>query len=153
MKKDITRRDFLNASLLGAGGALLTQAAPLRAQPGVLPQVGQDWYGYGGIGDYAISHGNTPEVVNTAHAIRAGYYDQRPKDAVESSEIFDVIVVGCGMAGLGAAWEFRHETSGKCLVLDNHPVFGGVSKQNEFEVAGQRLISPSGCQRLFGPRF
>src|SRR5262249_40511474 len=32
-----------------------------------------------------------------------------------------------------------------CLILDNHPIFGGEGKQNEFLVNGQRLIAPQGA--------
>src|SRR6266550_2485858 len=31
-----------------------------------------------------------------------------------------------------------------CLVLENHPIFGGEAKQNEFEVDGKHLIAHQG---------
>ena len=65
----ITRRDFLNGVLAGSGATLLNSGAGATSP---LAQVGPDWYGYGGVGDYAPSHGNTPEVVNTAHRLRDG---------------------------------------------------------------------------------
>ena len=33
---------------------------------------------------------------------------------------------------------------GRCLILDNHPIFGGEAKRNEFLVDGHRLIGPQG---------
>ncbi len=160
MNLDITRRDFLNASLLGTGAMLLNATAPglVRAGPGsavATPQVGADWYGYGGVGDYATSHGNTPDVVNTAHALREGRFDQPGIEIIETGELYDALIVGGGMAGLGAAWEFNEhaDESARCLLLDNHPVFGGVSKQNEFMAGGQRLIGPQGANGFSVPDF
>src|SRR5579862_3485203 len=55
----ITRRDFLNATLLASGGMLLNPVSPaelLAAKPS--PDSNQDDFtGYGGIGDYATSNG------------------------------------------------------------------------------------------------
>jgi len=45
----ITRRDFLDASLLAAGSVLLRRPAPLRQAPVTNPE----WEGFGGVGDYA----------------------------------------------------------------------------------------------------
>ena len=61
---NITRRDFCNG-LLTASGAALLSPQQLTAAAIDKRNVGQAWYGKGGIGDYAKSHGNTPEVVNT----------------------------------------------------------------------------------------
>lgn len=57
------------------------------------------------------------------------------------------------MAGLGAAWHFKkHARAGqRCLVLDNHPIFGGEAKENEFMVNGQTLIAPQGANGFFVP--
>jgi spermidine dehydrogenase len=45
-----------------------------------------------------------------------------------------------------AAYEFsKQRTPGQtCQVLDNHPIFGGEAKQNEFQVDGHRLVAPQG---------
>ena len=65
----ITRRDFLNGVLMGAGSALLGAPMPLLAQRSMPTSLGASWYGYGGIGDYASSHGNTPEVVTQSEPL------------------------------------------------------------------------------------
>ena len=70
MSAAITRRDFLNTSLLGTGAALMQAAAPLEIRAD-----DREWDGYGGVGDYARSHGNTQEVLRAAHEIRDGRYD------------------------------------------------------------------------------
>jgi spermidine dehydrogenase len=70
MGADITRRDFLNGTLLGTGAALVGAPAPARAQ---WPSVSDEdaWYGPGGVGEYASSHGNTPEVLRVARIVAA----------------------------------------------------------------------------------
>ena len=65
----ITRRDFLNGALLGAGALLLELPAPLK-----LFAQSQPAYGFGGIGDYAFSNGNTAAVINAFKAIEDGDY-------------------------------------------------------------------------------
>ena len=50
----------------------------------------------------------------------------------------DVIVVGGGASGLGAAYEVTTHGRGNCLLLDNHAMWGGEAKRNEFLVAGSR---------------
>lgn len=119
---------------------MLELPSPLRA----FAQT-QTWDGYGGIGDYANSHGNTEEVVRTAHEIRGGRYSGL-SDIADTGEVFDLVVVGGGLSGLGAAYHFKkmHRPGQKCLILENHPVFGGEAKRNEFIVNGQRLIGPQG---------
>ena len=144
----ITRRDFLNGALLGVGSALLSCKPPPR--PATRSSLGPEWYGYGGVGDYAASHGNTPEVVETAHRLRDGGF---ALDRVESVEDVDLVIVGAGIAGLAAALEFsKHRRPGQtCLMLDNHPIFGGEAKENEFDVGGVRLIGPQGSNGFFMP--
>ena len=148
----ISRRDFVNSALFGAGAALLSAGTPLaRAQRAAraLPPAGSpgaDWYGYGGVGDYAGAHGNTPRAVHEAHRIRHGHFDRAQPDWVDTGEVFDTVIVGAGLAGLGAAYEFATTTpdSARCLILDDHPVFGGESRQNEFLVNGYHLTAPQG---------
>ncbi len=53
---------------------------------------------------------------------------------------------GGGISGLAAALIFQRQAGpGKtCLVLDNHPIFGGEAKRNEFLVDGHRLVAHQG---------
>src|SRR5882672_10168045 len=105
---NITRRDFVGGTLLGAGAALLGMASPsavrtAQAQTISAPMtgLGPDWTGPGGVGDYARSNGNTHEVVNAAHGgIRNQEFDKALRAAADTGESPDVIVVGCGIAGL-----------------------------------------------------
>ena len=151
--RSITRRDFVNGALVGAGGSLLGCAAP-GIRDGAA-NVGResldgDWYGYGGVGDYRGSHGNTPGVVDAAHRLRDGQYDFGA--ATEVPDV-NLVIVGAGMAGLGAALRFVETRTGgqTCLILDNHPVFGGEAKENAFDVDGIRLVAPQGANGFFVP--
>lgn len=140
MDQPIDRRDFLNSTLLASGSVLLSGLAPAQLL------AADDWNGYGGVGDYAHSNGNTAEVMNAAHRIRDHAYDSLPADITDTGETYDCAVVGGGISGLAAALFFhRGAGAGKtCIVLDNHPIFGGEAKRNEFDVDGHRLIAHQG---------
>ena len=100
MDQAISRRDFLNASLLASGGLLMTSASPLQ----LLPE--DDWTGYGGVGDYSRSNGNTYEIVQAGHRIRDGEFEKIPAAAIDTRETYDCVVVGGGISGLAAALFF-----------------------------------------------
>jgi spermidine dehydrogenase len=68
-------------------------------------------------------------------------------------EPYDLIIIGGGFAGLIAAYEFRKaRPNSRCLVLDNHPVFGGEAKQNQMLVDGVMLTGPQGSNDAIVPR-
>jgi spermidine dehydrogenase len=157
MQQHITRRDFLNATLLASGRLLLNAASPAdllaaqanarpdSAHPSAIPAA-DDWTGYGGVGDYAKSNGNTLGVLEAGHQIRDGLVESLPTSVIDTGETYDCVVVGGGISGLAAALIFQRQagTGKTCLVLDNHPIFGGEAKRNEFLVDGQRLIAHQG---------
>ena len=147
---DITRRDFLNSTLLASGGMLLQSISPaqLLAQqaPTAPGSAADDWTGYGGVGDYANSNGNTMAVLEAGHQIRDAVFENLPANVADTGETYDCVVVGGGISGLAAALIFQRKAgAGKtCLVLDNHPIFGGEAKRNEFLVDGRRLVAHQG---------
>ena len=143
----IDRRDLLNSSLLAAGGILLNAVSPIE----LLGQ--EDWTGYGGIGDYANSNGNTHDVMKAGHQIRDRVFNNKLASAVDTGEEFDCVIVGGGMSGLAAALLFQRQAgqSKTCVVIDDHPIFGGEAKRNEFEVDGQKLMIHQGSAACFPP--
>jgi spermidine dehydrogenase len=143
MYSPITRRDFLGSTLLASGALLLGSFTPEE----LLAQTQNDEFtGYGGVGEYSNSNGNTLPVLQAGHKIRDGAYNPFPKNIVETSETYDCVIVGGGISGIAAALFFQRQAGPRanCLVLENHPIFGGEAKQNEFLVDGKRLIAHQG---------
>lgn len=141
----ITRRDFVNGVLAGCGAALVPGCAHVPdAAPSSLAPSGSPWTGYGGVGDYSWSNGNTQAVIEAAHGIRDRLYPSPSGVAIDES--FDLVIVGGGFSGMTAAYEFskRRGAGHTCLLLENHPVMGGEARQNEFDVDGRRLTAPQG---------
>jgi spermidine dehydrogenase len=146
MSCPISRRDFVNGVLMGSGAALLSAKSPAAGGSNPAPNLapsGSPWTGYGGVGDYRWSNGNTEAVRDAAHGIRDQLY---PEADLPIEESHDLVVIGGGFSGTTAAYEFsKHRKPVQtCLVLENHPVFGGEAKQNEFDVDGHRLVAPQG---------
>jgi spermidine dehydrogenase len=141
----ISRRDFLNGVLLTGAGLLLHDKSPT-----ISPE--DAFNGYGGIGDYAHSNGNTWEVLSAGHAMRDGAFEKRIANAIDTGEIYDLVAVGGGISGLAAAIFFQKYKDGRAIVIDNHPIFGGEAKRNEFLVDGQRLTAHQGSAIFLVPK-
>jgi spermidine dehydrogenase len=140
MQEPITRRDFLGSTLLASGAVLMDALTPQE----LLAQ-NDEFTGYGGVGEYSNSNGNTWPVLLAGHKIRDAVYNRLPDDVVETGEAYDCVIVGGGISGIAAALFFRRKAPrAKCLVLENHPIFGGEAKQNEFLVDGKSLIAHQG---------
>jgi len=151
MDASITRRDFLGTTLLASGAVLLDSVSPAQLLAERAPGGASDWNGYGGVGEYANSNGNTWEVLTAGHKLRDGLYEEASGNVLETGETHDCVVVGGGISGLAAALFFLRQAgpNATCLVLDNHPIFGGEAKQNDFEVDGQRLTAHQGSAIYF----
>ena len=144
MNEPISRRDFLNGALLAGAGLYLNGRAPVISPADA-------FNGYGGVGDYRHSNGNTWEVLSAGHAMRDGAFEQRVATATDTREMYDLVCVGGGLSGLAAAVFFQKDKGGSCLVIDNHPIFGGEAKRNEFRVNGQSLIAHQGSAIFLVP--
>src|SRR6516164_11239440 len=101
MEAAITRRDFLGSTLLASGALLLEGLTPaeLAAQK-------DEFTGYGGVGEYSTSNGNTWGVLQAGHKIRDGAYERKPVDVVDTGETYDCVIVGGGISGIAAALFF-----------------------------------------------
>ncbi|NIB38271.1 NAD(P)-binding protein [Pseudomaricurvus alkylphenolicus] len=157
MDNNISRRDFVGSSLLGAGASLLAMSAPSlfsgnahaleQRIPLPLKGLGPEWSGPGGMGDYGNANGNTYREVNAGHSIRNRAFRKRLDTAEDSGEEMDLVVVGGGFSGLTAAYNFsKSRPDASVLILDNHAIFGGHAKQNEFEVDGVHLWAPQASE-------
>ena len=143
---NITRRDFLNGSLVFAGASLLPLGCTSDAVLGILDPA---YYPPSLTG----LRGSHPGSNTHSHA-RAwtGKSDWGP--TTELKETYDLVVVGAGISGLSAAY-FYQQKYGKdktVLILDNHDDFGGHAKRNEHSVDGRNLISYGGSQSIVEPR-
>src|SRR5258705_1857382 len=145
MDEPISRRDFLNGAVLAGAGLLLGPQAPM-----ISPADAFD--GYGGIGDYSGANGNTWDVLSAGHALRDGTFEQRVAAAIDTGEMYDLVALGAGISGLAAEIFFQKRTGGRCLVIDNHSIFGGEAKRNEFLVDGQRLVAHQGSAIFLVPQ-
>src|SRR3954463_15126086 len=145
VNEPISRRDFVNGVLLSGAGLLLHNKAPT-----ISPE--DAFNGYGGIGDYGHSNGNTWDVLTAGHAMRDGAFEKRIVNATDTGEIYDLVAVGGGISGLAAAIFFQKYKGGRALVIDNHPIFGGEAKRNEFRVDGQHLIAHQGSAIFLIPK-
>ena len=148
MHEPISRRDFLNGTLLASAGVVFGRH--LQAPPTISPA--DAWNGYGGVGDYARAHGNMYDVMTTAHRMRDGDFERAIAGATDTGETYDLVAVGGGISGLAAAVFFQKKRRGRCLVLDNHAIFGGEAKRNEFRVAGQTLVAHQGSAIFLVPQ-
>jgi spermidine dehydrogenase len=144
MNEPISRRDFLNGALLAGAGLYLNGRAPVISPADA-------FNGYGGVGDYRHSNGNTWEVLSAGHAMRDGVFEKRVASATDTREMYDLVCVGGGLSGLAAGVFFQKDKGGSCLVIDNHPIFGGEAKRNEFRVNGQSLIAHQGSAIFLVP--
>jgi spermidine dehydrogenase len=148
MNEPISRRDFVNGTLVAGAGLFLHGQLPNARPPG------DAWNGYGGVGDYRGSNGNTWEVMSAAHAMRDGgaAFERSIENAIDTGETYDLVCVGGGLSGLAAAVFFQKSKAGRCLVLDNHAIFGGEAKRNEFVVDGQTVVAHQGSAIFLVPK-
>ena len=144
---EITRRDFVNGTLMAAGSSMLPFAASSQAAMAVLDP---SYYPPARTG----LRGSHPGSNDHAHA-RAwnGRSDWGP--TTKLSETYDLVVVGGGLSGLAAAYFYQqqHGTNKKILILDNHDDFGGHAKRNEHTIDGNTRISYGGSQTITNPAY
>ncbi len=148
MDRGITRRDFLNGSLVTAGAALLPPHLLATLQPDSNPEKSPDYYPPALTG-LRGSHAGSFEV---AHNVRDGDFWQKAGEPLATGEKFDLIVVGGGISGLSAAHFFRKTNpNARVLILDNHDDFGGHAKRNEFSIGDRRLLGFGGTFSIESP--
>jgi spermidine dehydrogenase len=147
MDREISRRDFMNGAAMAAGTLVVPKWAWAIEQE-YAPERAADYYPPTRTGMRG-SHAGSFEV---AHGLR----DRRSVDvssATHTGETYDLVVVGGGLSGLGAAQYFLKNVgrTAKVLVLDNHDDFGGHAKRNEFHYNGKMLALNGGTLNIESP--
>lgn len=147
MKKNISRRDFLN-------GAAITLAAGVTLSPRELFALEQDIASTNGISaDYypptlTGMRGSHDGAFDVAHNL--AWRGIKPDSYQTLEEEYDLVVVGGGLSGLACAYLYRQQAGPDCkiLILDNHDDFGGHAKRNEFHSGGHMLLGSGGSTNL-----
>jgi spermidine dehydrogenase len=146
MKRNITRRDFLNGVAVTAGAAMMP------------------WHLFGADNDLEKSpnyyppaltglRGSHPGSFDSAHALRDGTFWDAAGTPQDTGENYDVIIVGGGISGLSAAHFYRKAAgaNARILILDNHDDFGGHAKRNEFRVGNAFRLGFGGTFSIESP--
>lgn len=144
----ITRRNFVNGTLMASGASLL----PFKIRDSQAAMSGLDSPYY----PPALTglRGSHPGSNDRAHALAWGGRSAE-SSMTQLSETYDLVVVGAGISGLAAAYFFQqqHGTEKKILILDNHDDFGGHAKRNEHVINGNTYISYGGSQSIVEPKY
>ncbi len=131
----MTRRDFLNGTLLASGAALVSAACPFQLM------AAEDWNGDSGYRRLCRCE--------RQYAPGDGRWSCDSRSCLRSSEANNRRRHGRDLRLRSGGWRHQRScggalsTSGQrrakksCLVLENHPIFGGEAKRNEFSVDGQ----------------
>jgi len=141
---EITRRDFINGTLMVAGSSMLLfdangQAAMAALSPSYYPPA------------LTGLRGSNPGSYEHAHSRAwAGRSDWGP--TTDLKEEYDLVVVGGGLSGLSAAYFYQqeHGRDKKVLILDNCDDFGGHAKRNEHTIGGDTRLIEGGSESFEG---
>ena len=146
-KHTIDRRDFISGLAL-TGAAFGLSPLEALAKGFDVPSLK---------GDYPPAltgmRGNHKGSFEVAHAVSwQGKEYARPSK--QTDEVYDLIIVGGGISGLGTAHYARKKLGeeARILILDNHDDFGGHAKRNEFDVDGTKLLGHGGSQSIDSPK-
>jgi spermidine dehydrogenase len=173
MDRSISRRDFLEGATAAALGAAVPAAGaqnkttPPDYSGGPTPPMGmgpdssaQDSMLAQGIDqddpryyppDLSGMRGSHPGSFEVGHQMRDQGWNLA--DAENTSETYDLVIVGGGISGLATAHFFLYNVgrSARVLVLDNHDDFGGHAKRNEFQHNGMTLVLNGGTLDIESP--
>jgi spermidine dehydrogenase len=145
MDRTIARRDFLSGVAVAISGAALAAVPSAQAQSTVSPD------------DYpplrSGLRGQYPDAVAEFDRISSGAYQTLSIPEPDSSEDYDLVVVGAGISGLSAAYFWRTALGNdqRVLVLDNHDDIGGHAKRNEFSYNGKTFVGYGGTMGIATP--
>ncbi len=146
MKHKITRRDFLNGSLLTLGSLALP---PISLSETLKNSNIDNVYPPRLTG----MRGNHPGAFEAAHKLAFEGGNDWSKTQFVDEQLYDLIVVGGGISGLAAArfFQMEHGMDKRILILENHDDFGGHARRNEFVLNGQVRMNYGGSQSMETP--
>ena len=149
MRREITRRDFLNGVALTLGTAIVPSHLSAAFDVDADPEKSPDYYPPARTG----MRGNHDGSFTFAHKLRDGDFWEGAGKPEAIGETYDLVVVGAGISGLAAAHFYRKSAGpqARILILDNHDDFGGHAKRNEFGAGGRKLLSYGGTQSIESP--
>src|SRR5579872_155967 len=147
MRRNITRRDFINGVAVTAGAAMMPWQ--LLGSDSADPEKSPNYYPPALTG----MRGSHPGSFETAHSVRDGTFWDSAGKPQDTGETYDLIVVGGGISGLAAAHYYRKAagTNARVLILDNHDDFGGHAKRNEFRVGNAFRLGFGGTFSIESP--
>jgi spermidine dehydrogenase len=135
LDRPITRRDFINGMMVGAGVLMVPGCTGMLSEANVktktpMPPPDTNFFHFKGDGP------NSGPAIADGHRVRDSFDFGDPADTAET---YDLVVVGGGLGGLTAAYFYNRDVTGdkKILILDNHPDFGGDSQRNDLTVVGK----------------
>ena len=150
MSNHITRRDFLNGASIGLAGAALISSQTVLAQAvKTASGISSDYYPPTLTGIRG-SHKGAFEV---SHAL--AWRGEKPSKYTDLDEEYDLVVVGAGISGLGAACLYQQKAGKdkRILILDNHDDFGGHARRNEFHYQNQMYLGAGGSGNFQDSRY
>ena len=152
MDRNITRRDFLNGVAAGTGGAMAGSLLPgLDWEALTSSNAPQDQRGYYPP-ELTGLRGSHEGSFEAAHGVRDGKFPAKNPMALDTKEIYDLVIVGGGISGLAAAYFWRAKNpNARILILDNHDDFGGHAKRNELRANGRMLLANGGTWAIESP--
>lgn len=149
MDRAITRRDFLNGVALTVGAAIVPSALFVGCEHATEPEQSPNYYPPALTG----LRGSHPGSFEAAHSVRDGTFWQHAKNAIETGEHYDLVIVGGGISGLSAAHFFRKSAgpNARVLIIENHDDFGGHAKRNEFNTGSRTMLGYGGTYSIESP--
>ncbi|MEU0563782.1 FAD-dependent oxidoreductase [Nonomuraea sp. NPDC005983] len=151
MDRPISRRDFFDGVAMVASAALLAGG---RSGSGGTTSSATTAQAAGAPAGLTGLQGGTPAALGVPHALRDGRFWQYAGTPEPTGESYDLVVVGGGISGVSAAFEWlRREPGARVLILDNHDEIGGHARRNEFhpEGRGGPLVGYGGSQSIEAP--
>ena len=114
MNDAITRRDFLGSTLLASGALLFKSITPAELlAAGATGAAADEFTGYGGVGEYSTSNGNTLAVLEAGHTIRDGVYDPLSRTSSTLGRLMTALSSAVESADWPPPCSFSGKRSGK----------------------------------------